>query len=59
MSFNSFKDLGSDMILGDVVAQNITCQTITIEDAGDENLTAKSLVADDKKISADRKYRRF
>ena len=46
MSFNSMRNLGSDMILGDVVAKNITCQTITIENSEEEDLKAKSLEAD-------------
>ena len=46
MSWNSMCKLSSDVILGDVVAQNITCQTISIENSEEEDLKAKSLVAD-------------
>jgi len=41
------KNLGSDMILGDVTAKNITCQSINIENSDQEDLKAKSLEADD------------
>ena len=45
MSFNSCKNLGSDMILGNVVAKTITCDSITILDANDENLTVETITA--------------
>ena len=45
MSFNSMKNLGADMILGNVVAKTITCQSITILDADDENLTVETITA--------------
>ena len=45
MSFNSCKNLGADMTLGNVVAKTITCQSITILDADDENLTVETITA--------------
>ena len=46
MSFNSMKNLGADMTLGDVIAKNITCQTITIENSDNESLTAETINQD-------------
>ena len=46
MSFNSMRNLGSDMILGDVTAQNITCKSINILDADNEELTVETITAD-------------
>jgi hypothetical protein len=46
MSFNSCKDLGADMILGDVVAKTITCDSIIIQNADNEELTVETITAD-------------
>ena len=48
MSFNSCKDLGSDMTLGDVVAKTITCDSIIIENPDNEDLTAETITATEK-----------
>ena len=45
MSFNSCKNLGSDMTLGNVVAKTITCDSITILDTDDENLAVETITA--------------
>ena len=49
MSFNSMKNLGADMILGDVVAKNITCQSISVLDPDDPtnptDLTVETITA--------------
>ena len=50
MSFNLCKNLGADMILGNVIATNITCKTITVSNPDDPtnpaDLTVDTLTAD-------------
>ena len=50
MSFNSMKDLGADMNLGDVVAKTITCDSISIlnQNSDNEDLTAQTITASEK-----------
>ena len=46
MSFNSMSKLSCDMILGDVVAKNITCQSISVLNPDDPtDLTVDSITA--------------
>jgi len=44
MSFNSCKNLGADMILGDVLAKNITCETISVSNPTDPTIPTEITV---------------
>ena len=46
MSWNSMCKLGTDVVLGDVVAKTITCENISILNPNDENLTVETITAD-------------
>ena len=44
MSFNSCKNLGADMILGNVSAKNINCQTISVSNPTDPTIPSEITV---------------
>ena len=46
MSFNSMKNLGADMTLGNVSAKTITCDSISILNPSNEDLTVQTITAD-------------